>query len=282
MSKTSLQKAAERASKTSGKDFSGAKNFSDLGKMIAGSSSKKKKNTGIEIPNIDIGGKSSGGGFDASSLFSGSSTAIDTADLERQTEKLRRKSAKGIKNRFGARIDDVREDRDQTIRATGGALGTGRRFSSSAQAFISFQKEGFDKNIAAYEVQMENALINNDIEFANLLDKKIAGERTEQRAKVDDMFQILNLNKAISEYETEKNQPMITASREAAVADLIGKGVEDVGQIQNMLNFQEDGTQVGDFSLDEVNEIVENLQTDGGLAQVVADNPVLFTFLTTR
>lgn len=241
----------------------------------------KSKKDGITLPDADIpnlGGRSQNKQNDINSLLSASAPAVNVKDLERQNERLRKSSASAIEGRYGATIEETRQQGAQETRATEGALGTGRRFSSSAQAFVKFLQTENDKKVQEYTRQMESALAENDIVFAEKLTKRIAEERQAQQQEFENMFKILNYQKELEKYEAEKNKPFVTASREAAIADLYSQGITDPGQILQFINFTDAGEQIGDITLDEISGVLENI-SGGGMAEVVFNNPILFSKL---
>lgn len=63
---------------------------------------------------------------------------------------------------------------------------------------------------------------------------------------------------------TAITQEGITASRESAVMDLFKGGITDPAKIANLLNFDEEGKQIGDFTMAEVQGIVNGQQPQQG------------------
>lgn len=71
---------------------------------------------------------------------------------------------------------------------------------------------------------------------------------------------------------TEKaSQAALQASRDTAIGDLVAQGVTDPTDLLNYLNYHEDGTQVGDFTADEVSKTLKALTVDGNASKLPAD-----------
>jgi hypothetical protein len=244
-----------------------------FGEGVAAALNKKKTNP--TLPDIKTeDNKSKNKKTDIQSLISSSTPAVDTDYLERINERQRKQSNSGIRSQFGQKIKGLEQDRDTQTRATEGQLGTRRKFSSSAQAFISFQEDQVNKQIATLEVAMENAVIDNDIEYANLLLNRIDKERTEARQVVEDSFRAIELQQALEDYEFEKNQP----SRELAVHKLIEQGITDVGKIQDTLSTAKINTTAEE--IESLVDVYTSEEEGSGLAKVVFENPTLFNKLS--
>ena len=64
-------------------------------------------------------------------------------------------------------------------------------------------------------------------------------------------------NKALTETRKKFNETVGKATRDAAIADLVAQGVTDAGQLLEILNFDEQGKLVGDFTAKEVAETLK-------------------------
>lgn len=233
---------------------------------------------GIELPESDLprsGGEKSPLEQLSELGISTSLPAVDRGDIERQTRAQFSGQRGAIQSRFQERIGDVREEREETSRALAGQLGTRRRFSSSARAFIQFTEDQFNKRIAELQTQMEEALNSFDFELASVINKRVSQARQEQREQINHIFKVLEFAQDLEDRQRERQEPFITASREAAIADLFNQGVTDISEIQEAL--LDAGEPV---DLDFVENVVEKISQPSGLADVVADNPALFRKLT--
>lgn len=68
------------------------------------------------------------------------------------------------------------------------------------------------------------------------------------------------MNSFFQKYQIEGNVPEdneIQQSRMAAVQGLVEQGITDPEQVMNYLNYDEEGTEVGDFTMDEVQQLLE-------------------------
>lgn len=198
--------------------------------------------------------------------------SVNEEDIKRKT-KEEGELAKGVlSSKYGRRIADVEGLRAEEKRALEGNLGTRRRFSTSAQAFIQFQDESRKKEIAELESQRDEALASMDLDMLSLIDKRINDARTRQKEDFDTMFKVLEYAEKLEESEAKKNAPTIQASRESAISGLLNQGVEDPTEIAELLNFNEDGEQVGDFSLGEINKVIESAKkTNTEIEKMVVD-----------
>ncbi len=64
---------------------------------------------------------------------------------------------------------------------------------------------------------------------------------------------------------------MMQASRDSAIADLVGQGITDTADLLDMLNYDDSGTQVGDFTADEIEKVRKIVDPDESLAGLTTD-----------
>ena len=96
--------------------------------------------------------------------------------------------------------------------------------------------------------------------MAELVEKKIQSRNEQAQKEFDNMFKILEYaNK--QEAEAAK-KPSVIASREAAIVDLYKQGITDTATLSNQLNFNEDGDQIGDITLEEINNTISKFSAD--------------------
>jgi hypothetical protein len=280
------KKARETAEKTGQTSYStdgGARTYDTLsGKKIAGGGSNTSISGGIQLPDKpslpNVSGKSSIVNDDVSSLISTSRPAINRKDIEKQVKGEFSSARSALSKRLESDIDDAKFDTAQEKRALEGQMGTGRRFSSSAQAFIKFVDEENKKKIANLEIQKEEALANFDFKLAQLIDSRIADERQAQKDELAMAIQMYDL--AAKQRTAAKEDPAAIASREGTIIDLVQQGFSDPAEIIELINYDDQGNLVGDMTLEEVSDIVSRVQTPRGLASVVYENPTLFQSLS--
>ncbi len=102
------------------------------------------------------------------------------------------------------------------------------------------------------------------------------------------------LNKTAVEQNKKVKEQMIKASRDSAVSDLISQGITDPTELLNMLNYDESGKLIGDFTIEEIGKVIdvikkatksENIQGDVGEWQdaltsgAIPQGTTLFSYL---
>lgn len=208
---------------------------------------------------------------DLKNIFSTSIAGVNEEDIRREATREFAPARSAIEGRFGKRITEAREEAAQQGRALEGQLGTRRRFSSSAQAFLQYTDEQNSKEIANLEMQMEDALANFDMQAAQFIDKRIAQRNQEARQRFNDVIKMLDFAEQMNEAEETAN----LAERDGAIADLISQGIDDPIEIQRkMLEAGYTSTR-----LEDVTGIQELLQEKGADLTGVSADLKTFAFL---
>jgi hypothetical protein len=200
--------------------------------------------------------------FSMDNLIAASKPAIDRADIERQVESQFGGIRGQIQGRYGEKIQEAKAQGQQQTRALEGQMGTGRRFSSSAQAFIQFVRSENDKKVAALEVQMEDALSTANFKMAELVNQQIKDTQIEAQQNFENMFKIMEYADKKEKEQAAAQAPSIQASREAAIVSLWRQGVQDPADLFDYLNFDESGELVGDISVEEITTTIEKFKSD--------------------
>lgn len=202
--------------------------------------------------------------LDMSSLgISASVPAVNERDIQRKTTNQYSGKRSSMEGRFDSKIAEVREQGAQETRALEGQMGTGRRFSSSAQSFLKFIGDENDKKIAELEVQKEDALTEFDFKLAGLIETKIANARQERRSQFEDVISMLEIAEKQNMAAAEKQKAGIQSGRDTAIAGLVTQGVTDPSEILQLVNFDEKGEQIGDFTAEEIGKTLESLSISG-------------------
>jgi hypothetical protein len=236
--------------------------------------------------NIGLGSSSSGGNkgtsgeLDLRSFISSSAPSVNGAEIGKNTKSEFRGARRAIGDKGDSLISDARDQASQEDRALRGGMGTGRRFSSSAEAFINYISTENDKKIADLEIQKETALANFDFQLANLIETRISNQRQTAQQEFNNAITMYDRLKKEEDDEKAKKAGQVTASREGAVLGLINQGINDAGQLLDYLNYDDEGNLTGDFSIEEVTGVLDAIQSPRGFAQVVLNNPSLFKTLT--
>lgn len=182
---------------------------------------------------------------DLSSLgISASAPAIDRKDVERQVKRETASARSALQGRFDDRIGDVKKEQGDQMSALQGQLGTRRRFSTSAQAFIGHIDEQYKQQVGDLEAQRDEALASFDMEMYSLIDKRIKDAREEWRGQVDDAMKMYEL--------ASKAGP--GGGGEAPIVGLVAQGITDPTQL-----FQKLG---GAYTTKEISDVLANLKPE--------------------
>lgn len=193
------------------------------------------------------------GSTDFASLLSASLPAVDAKSIASQTKALYAPGRELIKGRYGTKISEGMAQSAEQKRALEGQMGTGRRFSSSAQAFVKFVDDENKKKIGELEQQMEMALNDYDFKMASAIEQRIAQENQKSQQNFENMFKILEYAEKKQKEESDLQAPAIRSERDGVIASIIEQGYTDPLDILNLVNYSESGEQIGDFTAEEIN-----------------------------
>lgn len=241
---------------------------------------------GISLPSTPTPNKAGSGvttvtkpqGTDWKSLISTSVPAVNAAEIEAQTRAQLGGGRSVIESQYGQKIAATKEEAQQQNRALEGQLGTSRRFSSSAQAFLSFIDDKYKKEVADLEVQRDTAVTNFDFKLASLINERIDNARAQNQKDFENMFKLIEFEEKQKKAEAERFAPQIKTSREAAVVDIFSQGITDPAQIFNLVNFNEDGELVGDITTEEIDGILERILPENKVKANLGTDYNLFEF----
>ena len=202
-------------------------------------------------------------GQDISSLISSSLPAVNKEDIKAQTDAQLAGSRSSLTGKYDTAIQQATQAQAQQEKALGGQLGTSRRFSSSAQAFISFVSNENAKKIAELEVQRDDALSNFDFKLAQLVDQRIQNEQTAQQNTFNNIMKVMEVAQKQEEKTAKQKAKEIQASRENAITDVASQVEgQDPASIQRLINFNDAGEQIGDITLEEITTTLEKTKAD--------------------
>lgn len=190
------------------------------------------------------------------SLISASKVAVDKEDLRKQVESQFAPVKQSLQGRYERKIGEAKEASAQQTRSLEGELGTRRRFSTSAGAFINHINTENAKKVAELEVQMEDAITNLDFKMAEVLQQRIKDEKTSQQQEFENIFKIIEAAQKIEEDKAKKNEPIIKSKKEADILDLIDSGVTDQKTILDQLR-----TKYADASLTDIDNVMKSVET---------------------
>jgi len=231
---------------------------------------------GIQLPDAPLPNVAGGTKAEEKPLgISTSSPARSYEDVQREVELEKRAGRERLQKSYDMKLGNVSQERAGMSRALGGALGTQRRASTSAQQYIKFVDEDYKKRIASLELQRDEAMENADSQMLQAINSRLNAERQNWIAEQDMAMKQYEYDRQLSEYEQEQNLPFDTASTESAVASLFNKGITDPSIIQQ--TFLAQGIPI---SLEAINAVKEQISQPEGMAGVVFNNPSLFSKLT--
>ncbi len=201
-----------------------------------------------------------------------SKPAINRTDYEAQVKKEFAGGRTALEKSYEQRIAEAQGLSGEQKSTLEAGLGAKRRFSSSAQAFISYIDEKNKKAIANLEVQRDEALANFDFKMAEMVEKRIAAERQNAQQDFENTLKMIDYSQKLEEQKAKKKEQLITSSREQAISNIISQGIDDPTKIQNIVNYDEAGNQIGDIKLEEITGVLDKIQTfnKGLIGDVVA------------
>lgn len=180
----------------------------------------------------------------------------------------------GITAQWDARIEDMKKinsSRDAAIQTTGIRIGS--RYTGGAGGvfggIVAEEERQGVMRIGQLEAQKQAAIAAAK-EAArsknwDVFSKQLAFAETAYKDKLD---AVNELNKQAVESSKKAKEAAIQASRDSAIADLVGQGITDPGTLLNLLNFDQKGKQVGDFTLKQITDSLKSL-IPAGLDDVV-------------
>lgn len=185
------------------------------------------------------------------------------SSLDQQTKAL----IEGIQSQYGVRKAQQADINKRSEAGTAQALlmGGSSRYAQISSGGIQQAQETYGlQQIAELDTQEKNMIAKAQAaqQEGNF---KIMGEQLNlaeaKRKEKQDIAK--ELSDSIAAENKKLRDSMIAASRDSAVADLIGQGINDPAQILNMLNFDEKGNMIGDFTSKEISETLKNLTVEG-------------------
>lgn len=148
---------------------------------------------------------------------------------------------------------------------TMGLLSSGStKYAASTPGLMSAEQKSLAMNIAGLNAE-ENSILadakaahdNQDFQILQQKLDLLETKRKEKQAAAD------KLNESITTENKATQKAQIQASRDNSVAGIVAQGVTDPAAVLDLLNNHEDGTQVGDFSADEVSKTLKALTVAG-------------------
>jgi hypothetical protein len=223
-----------------------------------------KKEEGISLPDKpELPNQGGGSKTDLSidSLISASKPAVNEEQI-RTAADSERKLARGIiESRFGNKINALKEEDVQEERALEGNLGIRRRVSTSGQAFLKYVETENKKEVAALEIQRDEALASADLEFADLVNKRIDQARERGQQEFQNILSILTFAETQEKNKSEREKIAKLDEKERNkfyVSDMIAGGDTDPTSIYKTL--REQGKEVSLTDISEMLNTINNVE----------------------
>lgn len=182
----------------------------------------------------------------------------------------------GIESLWGARIaEQERSNKSREAAMTTAGMRTGARWAGGFRpgesvfgGIISAEERAGARRIDEMIAQKNSALAEarsayeqrewtRYVQLIDIAEKKYAISRDE----VAKLNEIARKEEEKREAKAEKAKEIeFRSSRDAAITDLIAQGIKDPIQIMDALNFDENGTLVGDITFKEVSDITKALK----------------------
>ncbi len=109
--------------------------------------------------------------------------------------------------------------------------------------------------------QREEALASFDFQLAQIINNRITSERENAQQEFNNIIKLIELSQKEESGETdiqkEARERLFTSSRQIAIADVFDQGITDATRIQQLININEEGKQVGDITIEEINDVLD-------------------------
>jgi len=202
---------------------------------------------GITLPDLDLPEANNESQEELG--LSTSLPAVNKEDIEAQTKAQFDPVRKQLESEFGRVISETEAKGVQEEKALGGQLGAGRRFSSSAQAFIKFIGEENQKKVNNLIAQKNQALADFDFKLAEAIQGRIKDEQDQAQQEFQNSLAILD--RARKEIDTTG-----ATLADKAVSDFLKEGITDKNDM-----FQEAINKGINISSQDINDSLTNLLT---------------------
>ena len=172
---------------------------------------------------------------------------------------------KTISDLYDARINDMRDinsRRAQSVKTLG--VRSGNRYTGGEGGvfggIIAEEERQGVKRIGELESEKQSA-ISAAREAARSGNWLIYSKKVDiaEKAYASQQDAVAKLNENLVKNNNEIKKQQIQASRDSAVGGLIEQGITDPAKLLNMLNFDESGKRIGDFTSKEIADNLKNL-----------------------
>lgn len=225
---------------------------------------------GIKLPDVSSLPNISGGidTSDAEGIVA-SGVAMSAADREKikqQTEEQYAGQRDLLSSGFDESIGKIAGLGTENKRSLEAELGVGRRFSSSAQAFLQFIDGKYKEQIQTLEKQKQQALVDFDFKMASLIDQRIQNERQNQQQEFDNAIKIIEFGQKQREESAQVDTLTPQSEKDAAILSALNSGLTDIGDI-----FTAARNGGADVTLEDVTTALDSLGASVGINKNAAE-----------
>lgn len=175
--------------------------------------------------------------------------------------------ADSIRKKYGAlqtQMAETNKGRAGAIQTTG-VRGGASRYAGAIQMGIEGEELNQANQRMAELVSQEASVIT---EARSAYEKGKYGLYNEKIAALEKIREnktkeLVSYNETLSAAQKKFNETVGQASRDSAIADLLGQGITDPAELLDFLNYSKDGEQVGDFTAEEVQKTLKSLTAGG-------------------
>jgi hypothetical protein len=176
----------------------------------------------------------------------------------------------GLYSNRKAQMEDVNRRELESNRSFGISSGAYQRSASFQGVLSEAERQGIArlKELDVEEKQLiaeaEQAYLAKDFQ---VLSKKIDLYNQNQEKKGKQLAELqkaaLEYNKEVQKKAEEAKQKQIQGTRDASLASLVAQGIKSPTELLGLLNYDDSGNLVGDFTLEEISDGLERIQGKG-------------------
>lgn len=187
--------------------------------------------------------------------------SVNSAEIDKQTRDEFVGTRETLSKSFEQRIAEAEGLSKDEQRAAEAKLGTNRRFSTSAQAFVKYIDEENKKTIVNLETQRDEALANFDFKLAGLINERINNARAVAQQDFQNALSIIEFSQKNAEKKPEEDATLqLKSDRENSILEALASGSTTVADI-----FKSVRESVSDITLEEVTGVLESIGTAAGM-----------------
>lgn len=227
--------------------------------ILGFSDNKKKKKKGLDFSQFETSSSNIAmpKGYWESTYGDSANVMKTLAEMQKTSDRYTRDSISDIQSKFAQREAAQEASNLTNLAGVKQALnlsGSSRYAPISSTGIISAQESAGIKALTEIDT-LERQAINEAKQAQQTGDYKLLETKL---GVLDDV------RKEKAEKMKSLQEAQVQTSRDNAIADLVAQGITDPVQMLDFLNFDENGKQTGDFTIEEVSKGLKGLTADGG------------------